>query len=214
MSKKVSGIYAIQCKVNGKYRIGHASDIPKRWSQYLSELRGNYSSITEMQNDYDLYGEDAFLFSVLERCPKYLYKEKENYYIIKFDAINFGYNTMLNDLDKPKKIRRGKEAVNYREERSIITSGENNGHATKLNNNRVFEILDMLEAGIDKKIIAEKYDIYPQYIDRIGKDRWVKTYQEWLEMEKENRTATFDDAPVLLTNDSFATDIDVSVVVI
>ena len=197
MSKKekanASGIYAIICKVTNKPRIGQASEIDKRWSQYRAELRGNKFGVKELQEDWNKYGEENFEYIIIEKCPQKKLKELENYYILKYNAINDGYNSRLNDLSKPKKIRRGKEAANYKEERSLITAGELNGHCTKLSKLKVFELLDMLKDGVNRDIIANKFDIYPAYICRIGKDRWVKVYQEWLEIEE---TTIFEDIAV------------------
>jgi group I intron endonuclease len=132
MSKKVkgstSGIYVILCKANGKTRIGQASEIDRRLSQYRAELRGNKFNVKELQEDFNLYAEESFSFKIIERSPQKKLKELENYYILKYNAINYGYNTRLNDLSKPKKIRRGKEAANFSKERSFITGGELNGH--------------------------------------------------------------------------------------
>lgn len=48
--KKV-GIYKITCTKNGKVRVGHASDIYKRWSNYKASLRHNRYEIINMQED-------------------------------------------------------------------------------------------------------------------------------------------------------------------
>jgi hypothetical protein len=58
----------------------------------------------------------------------------------------------------------------------------------------------MLIAGIDRITIATKFNINPSYISRIGRDRWVKVYEEWLEHKKETTFVFGDTKAVLLIN--------------
>lgn len=176
--KKI-GIYKITCINNNKVRIGHASDIYKRWSSYKAALRKNKCKIHDMQQDWNIYGEKNFKFEIIEECVKHMLKERENFYILKHNSIKNGYNQELNDLNIPKKIRRGIEAKTYREERSKITAGENNGHNTKLTKEDVFQILDMKKRGIDLKTIAAQYNVSCTHANNIGKCRWMGAYEEW-----------------------------------
>ncbi|AGK97645.1 GIY-YIG nuclease family protein [Clostridium pasteurianum] len=170
--KKIKGIYKITYIKNGKVRIGHSSDIHKRWSCYLAELRNNTYRGKEMQKDFDEYGEDAFKFETLKECDATEFKKLENKYILKYDAIKNGYNKYLNDLSKEKKIRSGDEAEEYHEFRSEITSGINNGHC--LTDIRIIEEIRWLKDNTKMKQvdIAKHYGKRPSYVSRIGKDRW------------------------------------------
>jgi group I intron endonuclease len=184
MSKKrIDGVYLIKNSVTKTVRIGSAKNVPKRFSNYKARLRnGNGNKL--MQQDYNWHGEQSFDFILLEECKvKDLYIRERYYLELYKDCAMYNKNAIAN---VEKKIRRGWEAKNYKEKRSAITSGENNGHNTKLSKEDVFDILDMVADGIDKKTIAEKYDINPGYIWRIGKDRWVKDFKEW----KQNRKGT------------------------
>lgn len=134
-----------------------------------------------MQQDYNDFGEQNFEFIILEECnPKDLYKIEKYYLEFYSDCAMYNKNA-IRKLNK--KIRTGLKAEKYKEKRSEITSGENNGHNTKLTKEDVFQILNMLKQGIDRDAIAGKFDIYPCYISRFGKDRWVKAYKEWKEKE-------------------------------
>jgi group I intron endonuclease len=181
--KRISGIYLIKNVVTKRVRTGSTKDIIKRFSNYKARLRnGNGNKL--MQEDYNMFGEQSFEFIILEECNiKDLYIREKYYLDLYKDCAMYNKNDIAN---VKKKIRRGREAGNYKKLRSEVTSGEKNGHNTKLSKEKVFDILDMDLEGIDRKIIAEKYDIYPAYISRLGKDRWVKEFKEW----KENRKGT------------------------
>jgi group I intron endonuclease len=190
MSKKrIDGVYLIKNNVTKRVRVGSAKNVPKRFSNYKARLRnGNGNKL--MQQDFNWHGEQSFDFILLEECKvKDLYIREKCYLELYKDCAMYNKNAIEN---VEKKIRRGREAKAYKEKRSVVTSGENNGHNTKLSKENVFDILDMDLQGIERKIIAEKFDIYPGYISRLGKDRWKKEYKEW----KENRKGTIPTSDV------------------
>ncbi len=65
-----TGVYVIKNLLNGKRYIGSASlSFHKRWRVHKSRLRlGNHPN-DHLQKSWNKNGEDAFEFSVLERCP-------------------------------------------------------------------------------------------------------------------------------------------------
>lgn len=67
LSKKLkSGVYRILNKSDGKFYIGSAIDIGRRWRQHKHELKNNKHSNSYLQNSWNKYGEDSFQFLVLE----------------------------------------------------------------------------------------------------------------------------------------------------
>ena len=66
--EKVSGIYKIVNKVNGKYYVGSSRDIRKRWrSDHRKELTYNYHSNDYLQKAWNKYGGDSFELVIVER---------------------------------------------------------------------------------------------------------------------------------------------------
>lgn len=61
-----SGIYIIRNTVNGHFYIGQAVVIKRRWQVHKAELRGNYHANKHLQSSWNMYGESAFEFLVLE----------------------------------------------------------------------------------------------------------------------------------------------------
>ena len=66
MSKFKPGIYQIVHTASSKLYVGSAKYIARRWIEHVRDLRkGNHSS-RQMQNAWNKYGAEAFVFSVLE----------------------------------------------------------------------------------------------------------------------------------------------------
>lgn len=67
-TKRVSGIYIITNKVNGKIYIGESLDIYRRWhKEHIPQLRKGCHYNTGLQEDFNKYGEGNFDFDILER---------------------------------------------------------------------------------------------------------------------------------------------------
>ena len=104
------GIYKIQCSKNKKCYIGASTELLKRKSQHFNSLRKGEHSNIEMQIDFNKYGEENFLFEILEECKgiedNVSYKHSlvslnsdmsnlETMYIKKFDSYYHGYNKSI-----------------------------------------------------------------------------------------------------------------------
>ena len=96
---KVSGIYKIINKVNGKYYVGSSKCIKNRWSQHKADLRNNNHKNDYLQNAWNKYGENNFEFIIIEENiserelliveQRYLHiahKEQKKCYNLNFDA--------------------------------------------------------------------------------------------------------------------------------
>jgi group I intron endonuclease len=169
--KRVDGVYLIKNMVTLNIRVGSCKDVKKRWSNYKSRLKsGNGNKL--MQEDYNNYGIESFDFVILEECNvKDLFK-REQYWLEEYaDCCMYNKNKVVNTK---KRIRTGREAKNYKTKRSLVTSGENNGHCTVLNELKASEILWLKNNTDMKQIeIAAMYGCKPTMVSRIGNDRWT-----------------------------------------
>lgn len=67
---KISGIYKIINKVNGKYYVGSSNDITGkwgRWQEHRNELNKKKHSNDHLQKSWNKYGENNFDFVIIER---------------------------------------------------------------------------------------------------------------------------------------------------
>lgn len=136
MSKKLCGIYCIENLVNGKKYIGQSVDIMHRFYDHRSDLNANKHYNSHLQRAWNMYGEDNFIFYILEECDFDTLDDREKYYVKLFSANipEFGYNKNSGGKGTTQELRiklsnAAAKSV-WTEERkrqlSIKMSGENN----------------------------------------------------------------------------------------
>ena len=68
-----SGVYEILNTTNGKRYVGSATKLLKRKRRHWADLRGNCHHSRHLQRAWNKYGEDAFIFEVIEHWePEFL----------------------------------------------------------------------------------------------------------------------------------------------
>lgn len=84
------GVYEIRNLVNGKVYIGSTiMSFHRRWDHHRSLLRGNTHKNTHLQRAWNKYGEDSFLFSILEVVDECCTLDVEQTYL---DSVEDKYN--------------------------------------------------------------------------------------------------------------------------
>lgn len=88
------GIYIIICCTNLRFYIGSSAYLYHRFDSHHSELQTNTHGNSHLQNAWNKYGKDAFIFGVLEYCDKSILIQREQFYIDKYHAANnrVGFN--------------------------------------------------------------------------------------------------------------------------
>jgi group I intron endonuclease len=94
-----SGIYRITNLISGKIYIGCASNIRTRINGHLYSLRKSNHSNQYLQKAWIKYGEESFIFEIIEKCNINLLHAKEHYWVIKYNCLdkNIGYNLKPTD---------------------------------------------------------------------------------------------------------------------
>lgn len=75
------GIYSIFNYVNGKRYIGSSKELYNRFYEHLYNLRNQKSHNKHLQSAWNKYGEDAFIFEVLEYCNVDKQFEREQFFM-------------------------------------------------------------------------------------------------------------------------------------
>lgn len=91
-----SGVYIIICNENKVY-IGSSNNLKKRRSDHFSALRNNRHKNNYLQFAFNKYKEKNFRWEILEYCEVKKIRERENFYIYKYQSTNSncGYNLSL-----------------------------------------------------------------------------------------------------------------------
>ena len=93
MSKKI-GIYRTTNLSNNKVYIGKSTSVNYRWRKHLWFLKRNKHVNKHLQSAFNKYGENQFIFEIIEECSFEELNDKEKYWINLLDSSNplIGYN--------------------------------------------------------------------------------------------------------------------------
>ena len=84
------GIYRIKNLINGKCYYGSSKKIEKRWKTHLNQLRNKKHINCILQNAWNKYGENNFIFEIVEECELEKLFEVEQKYIDTCGDYNIG----------------------------------------------------------------------------------------------------------------------------
>lgn len=108
MNLKTQGIYMILNLVNNKCYVGSSKNIKSRKYQHTKELRDGVHHNSHLQASWNRYGEDKFLFTVLEKViNKADLHDRELYWMQVKQSLDreFGYNLGMPKLADGMNIR-------------------------------------------------------------------------------------------------------------
>ncbi len=87
-----SGVYAIQCLANGKSYVGSTENLVRRQVEHFRLLRRIRHSNSYLQNAWNRYGENTFIFVILKYCSKRSLLKCEQSFIDKMNTYECGFN--------------------------------------------------------------------------------------------------------------------------
>lgn len=92
---KKCGIYKITNIKNNMIYIGSSKSIFQRWRNHIKELENDKHKNYYLQNDWNEYGKDCFVFEILEECfeeTRYSVEQKYLNDLMPFYRTGVGYN--------------------------------------------------------------------------------------------------------------------------
>jgi group I intron endonuclease len=94
-----SGIYSITNKEDGKRYIGRSVDISRRKRDHLKALREGKNSSRHLQLAWNKWGEESFIFEIVEECPPEDIVQREAHWIQTYETTHpdKGYNLKAED---------------------------------------------------------------------------------------------------------------------
>lgn len=163
--KHISGIYSITCLANNKLYIGKSTSIKRRWKAHRNQLNQKKHCNSHLQNAWNLYGKEYFIFEIVEHCEKSLLSDRERYWITSKELLdpNKGFNCVIDfkRVSRPNrspKIHKGRSIQAFKEGQligsycSIIDCARN----LNLPKNRIQEVCANKKYGTTKQKLSYK----------------------------------------------------------
>ena len=168
-----TGIYKIKNTLNDMCYVGSSNHIERRKTEHIGKLRRNQHKNSYLQNAWNKYGEDNFLFEIIEECSEDNLLIREQFYI---DSIKNLYNNT--------KIAGGRFRAGYKrtDEQKKFMSNIRTGAV----------VSDETKEKLSKLNIGKKHsEKTKNKISEISKTNWEKL--EFRENISEKRRETWSD---------------------
>src|SRR6266404_844649 len=78
---KISGIYKIINKIDGKYYVGSSKSIMERWKKHFQLLKKGNHDNSRLQNAFNKYGENNFELQIIEKLSEEQLMLQEQIYL-------------------------------------------------------------------------------------------------------------------------------------
>lgn len=86
----------IKNNVNGKLYIGCSVDVNRRFNSHKNKLVNGVHPNLHLQQSWNKYGQEAFIFEIIEECNDSVLYEREHYYTTYYNTLDnkIGYNKL------------------------------------------------------------------------------------------------------------------------
>lgn len=121
---KKCGIYCIENVCNHKKYIGQSVNIYERWSQHRTLLRKDNHGNQHLQYAWKTYGEENFLFYIVEECCVDALDELEVYYTNLYNAYDKQYGYNIEPAGKANHTRSAETIEKIKQNRNYSVSEE------------------------------------------------------------------------------------------
>lgn len=97
------GIYKITCLKNNMVYIGQSTCLKTRIRNHKGSLKRSSHTNTHLQNAWNKYGENNFIFEIIEECKGEELNNREVYWIEKYNSFKKGFNRTIGGDDSNKR---------------------------------------------------------------------------------------------------------------
>jgi group I intron endonuclease len=188
--KNKGGIYKIRNIINNKVYIGSATNLYQRKREHFSRLNNNKHENQYLQNSWNKYGKNNFLFEVIEYVEndnKLIEREQYYFNITNCCKRENGYNIRPKAESNLGTKRTDEQRKKLSEVHKGLQIGENNG-VSKLKEKQVMEIRNILQTKQ-----YEIIDIAKLYSVNINTIYNIKYYKTWKHIVPELNGKLLDD---------------------
>lgn len=161
------GIYKIVNKKNGKLYIGSSKTIERRLKDHRRLLSKGTHHSSKLQNAWNKYGEESFLFLVIVECSVDALRGIEKTYIDRYNTFRSGYNCSDNtecpsNVNTPESIAKGIET--RRKNGSYRITDETRRRLSLSNRTSEIRRINHAKAQAKRKKPTHQYDLDGNYI--------------------------------------------------
>lgn len=194
ISNSNSGIYMIKNVINDKVYVGSVKKLVSRLSNHRHLLNNNKHHSVHLQHSWNKYGEDVFIFGVIEVVEdinkliefeqKFINKyksseDKYGYNICPLAKNNLGFKHQRGIDDKKRRMTgKGNNFYNKKHTPESLYKISENCQNKKLTTENINEIKFLAKQDVSQDIIAKIFNCDRSYINRIiNNKRRTKTYK-------------------------------------
>lgn len=168
--------YKIENSINQNKYIGITTNLIQRKNRHFNKLRKNEHFNPHLQNAFNKYGEDNFIFSIIEEKdfinPQEAY-DYEAVLIKKFDSINNGYNCNPGGTWTGPRGRFTEQEIYY-----ILSTIYFNEHSSGV----LAKYFNVAQATINNIRIGRNYTVYCNNFKTFSQEKISLIYDEFCEI--------------------------------